>query len=218
MHLTQDGAQIAQLSPKMAPHPKTTPLAQAGPVEQSTVVYTHLTTLQESLAPILRDSSNLHAEQLLRVLGTRRLGDGSFVGGCKVVRAQLKSRVDLPGVLKVADGSGLSRVNRVTPGVLVDVMRALCKGPHAEVFEASLARGGVDGTLKRRFRKSPVVGKAVRAKTGTINGVKCLSGIVRGASRRPRLFSILMNKRKGTSTSGASALQEKMVQAIYKAR
>ena len=81
-----------------------------------------------------------------------------------------------------------------------------------------LARGGVDGTLARRFGKLPTVGKAVRAKTGTINGVKCLSGILRSKSGRTRLFCILMNRRKGTSTKGASALQERMVQAIHQTR
>ena len=194
------------------------PLAQSGSADAPAEVYTYLTTLQDSLAPVLRDSSNQHAEQLLRVLGTRRLGEGSFEGGCKVVRSQLKTRVELPSVLKIADGSGLSRDNRLTPRVLVDVMRVLCRGPHGQVFQANLPRGGVDGTLKRRFGKLPAVGKAVRAKTGTINGVKCLSGVVRGASNRPRLFSILMNRRKGISTSGAAALQEKMVQAVYKIR
>lgn len=194
-------------------------LAKSAPANRQLVeVYIHTSSLRECLGPILRDSSNFHAEQLLRVLGTRRRGDGSFLGGAVAVRAQLGSRVELPANLKIVDGSGLSRHNRLTPRCLVQVMQKLCTGPHASLFEASLARGGVDGTLRRRFGKLPTVGRAVRAKTGTINGVKSLSGIVRTASGQVRLFSILMNRRKGTSTRGASALQERMVQAIHRGR
>jgi len=195
------------------------PLVRTESAKESVVdVYTHLSTLRESLGPILRDSSNFHAEQLLRVLGTRLLGQGSFSGGCKAVRSQLGSRVDLPAGMKIADGSGLSRLNRLTPRVVVRVMQKLLAGPHAPVFEQNLARGGVDGTLARRFGKLPTVGKAVRAKTGTINGVKCLSGILRSKSGRTRFFCILMNRRKGISTKGAAALQERMVQAIHRTR
>jgi D-alanyl-D-alanine carboxypeptidase/D-alanyl-D-alanine-endopeptidase (penicillin-binding protein 4) len=181
-------------------------------------VYVHVSTLRESLSPILRDSSNFHAEQILRVLGTRRRGDGSFSGGCKVVRSQLGSRMKLPTILKIADGSGLSRINQVSPRLLVDVIHKLCVGPHASLFKGSLAQGGVSGTLSKRFAKAASVGKAVRAKTGTINGVKALSGIVRSKSGKTRLFSILMNRRKGISTRGASDLQERMVRVMYQMR
>ncbi len=185
---------------------------------KAVAVYTHWSSLRESLAPILKDSSNFHAEQLLRVIGARCSGDGSFAGGCAILRAQLATRVKLPASLRIVDGSGLARGNQVTPNLLVEVMAELCDGPHSRLFVENLARGGKDGTLRRRFRKNPAVGAAVHAKTGTINGVKSLSGIVRTRAGKLRLFSILMNRRKGTSTRGASALQERMVEAIYRGR
>jgi D-alanyl-D-alanine carboxypeptidase/D-alanyl-D-alanine-endopeptidase (penicillin-binding protein 4) len=103
----------------------------------------------------------------------------------------------------------------VSPAFLVRLLRELCSGPHGRLVLQSLARGGVDGTLRKRFRQTPQLGQVVHAKTGTINGVKALSGMVQLPSGRLRLFSIIMNRRKGTSMRGVSRLQEQMVHAMY---
>ena len=180
-------------------------------------VLTWESSLREALIPMLKDSSNFHAEQVLRTVGSKR-GDGSFAGGRKAVRAIVGARVVIPEAVRIADGSGLSRDDRTTPQVLADVLRELLRGEHAKLVVDSLARGGVDGTLRRRFRRNKALGRAVRAKTGTIRGVKTLSGLVQRPDGRVFVFSILMNANKGKSTRGASALQEEMVQVIYKSQ
>ena len=173
--------------------------------------------LEEALEPMLEDSSNFHAEQLFRVVGAELEEDGSFPGGSKAVRDVLSKRLELPPALVIADGSGLSRLNQVTPAFLVTLLRSLFRGEHTVLLATSLPQGGVEGTLSRRFRNSPV-SRRVWAKTGTINGVKCLSGIVRLSAGEILVFSILMNRRNGTSTAGAADIQDQMVEAIYSRR
>ncbi|MCA8958523.1 MAG: D-alanyl-D-alanine carboxypeptidase/D-alanyl-D-alanine-endopeptidase [Planctomycetes bacterium] len=180
-------------------------------------VWTEHSGLTEAIPAILRESSNFHAEQLLRVCGAR-LGDGSFAGGCHAVRDQIGRHVAVPSSLVVVDGSGLSRDNRVTPGFLVELLRTLCSGPSGRLVLESLARGGVDGTLRNRFKRRRELGRSVRAKTGTIRGVKALTGVVEAPDRTVCLFSILMNGAGKRGHPSAGELQERMVAAIHAGR
>ena len=190
---------------------------QAGAPASDVDVLTWESGFEEALEPMLEDSSNFHAEQLFRVVGAEVQGDGSFEGGSKAVREVLSKHLELPSTLVIADGSGLSRRNQVTPAFLVTLLRSLFRGEHTVLLATSLPQGGVEGTLRRRFR-SGRVSRQVWAKTGTINGVKSLSGIVRLSAGDIRVFSILMNRRNGTSTAGAAAIQDQMVEAIYDRR
>ena len=94
----------------------------------------------------------------------------------------------------IADGSGLTRLNLVHPSQLAALLAGMWRSPHRDVFLASLAVAGVDGTLKGRFARSPARGR-VRAKTGYIRHVVALSGYVprRDPKRPPLVFSILTN-------------------------
>ncbi len=175
--------------------------------------------LTEAFTPMLSKSSNFHAEQVLRRIGAEKKGAGTFVGGYQAVREIVGAKIELPTAFRVVDGSGLSRENRVTPRLMVTLLRRLFRGEHAKLLAVSLPCAG-EGTLERRFRRSgqKIVGRATRAKTGTINGVKCISGIVQTLDDGVRVFTILMNVTKGGSTSGAAALQDKMIEAIYHGR
>lgn len=104
-------------------------------------------------------------------------------------------------------GSGLSYRTELSPRQLVRVVRAATGYQRAELatpaaiaFRNSLAIGGVDGTLRGRFR-SPLRGR-VQAKTGTLTGVIALSGLLHGPDGRAVVFSLVSNGhpagRKGT--------------------
>ena len=183
-----------------------------------TNVLTWKSGLQPAFRQMLESSSNFHAEQLLRTLGAQMRHSGTFAAGCASVRAALATRLKIPDGLRVVDGSGLSRGNQVSPAFIVALLAEVFAHPHGALILDSLPHGGRTGTLKRRFRGKGQAdaGKATRAKTGYINGVRSLSGIVVDRRGRPRLFSILMNRRRGTSTKGAAALQDAIVTAIYK--
>ena len=134
-------------------------------------------------------SDNFTAEMLLKMLGAEARGEGTTAAGAEVVLEVLQQAgVRIEGV-EIADGSGLSSLDRLTARAVVDLISAARADPLVwPPFRDSLALSGVSGTLKGRMRKKPVR-KAVRAKTGTTNLSSALSGIVRDRY----IFSILMN-------------------------
>jgi serine-type D-Ala-D-Ala carboxypeptidase/endopeptidase (penicillin-binding protein 4) len=132
------------------------------------------------LRAVNRESDNFTAEILLKHLGAVRGGQGSTPAGAAVVRNALRDAgVSLAGV-RIADGSGLSLLDRLTADALVDILGAAWADPLLRgSFLASLAVAGRSGTLEHRLRKPPAVGQ-VFAKTGTTSLASALSGFVVG--------------------------------------
>ena len=121
----------------------------------------------------------------------------------------------VPDAAVFADGSGLSKQNRLTPGLLVVAMVQASRGKAGPVLRACLPVAGQSGTLTDRFVGTDLVGR-VRAKTGWIRGASALSGLVEGKDGRVRWFSILMNydpKVDGLNKD-LKQLQEQIVRAI----
>jgi D-alanyl-D-alanine carboxypeptidase/D-alanyl-D-alanine-endopeptidase (penicillin-binding protein 4) len=173
-----------------------------GRAAQQTPLVAYRSDLKRTLRVMLTNSQNLYAECTLK-----RLGAGSFAsGGEAVLRALARLEVD-PAGLVVADGSGLARTNRVTAGALYGTLQAMRERP---VYAEALAAGG-EGTLRRRYRE---LGARVRAKTGTIRGVKALSGYVTGRGGRRYVFVILAN---GRSAASARKLQDRVVRILAEA-
>ena len=179
------------------------------------VVYEHRTELRAALVRMLEDSSNFDAEQCLRVLGHHTRTDGSLAGGMQALQDQLRALiVTVPEAAVFADGSGLSKQNRVTPGLLVATMVSM-QGSQAAMLRTCLPVAGQSGTLEGRFLGSELVGR-VRAKTGWIRGASSLSGCVERVGGGVRWFSILMNydpKQDGLNKN-LKRLQEDIVRAI----
>lgn len=149
--------------------------------------------LSPPLTSILRfmdfESDNFTAELLLKQLGTLESGQGTTAAGALAVRNILgEYGVPLSGV-RIADGSGLSRLNRLTATTLVHMLRSAWASPDLrDTFVSSLPVAARSGTLERRMRRTAAAGR-VRAKTGTTRESSALSGIVKGRYA----FSILQN-------------------------
>jgi D-alanyl-D-alanine carboxypeptidase/D-alanyl-D-alanine-endopeptidase (penicillin-binding protein 4) len=128
---------------------------------------------------------------LLKHLGATVLGAGTTAAGARVVRQRLAAAgVPLDGV-RLADGSGLSRLDRLTAEALVALLVAAWRDPDLrEPFVTSLAVAGVDGTLEDRMERAPARSRVV-AKTGTTRLATALSGYVRNRFA----FAILHNGR-----------------------
>jgi D-alanyl-D-alanine carboxypeptidase/D-alanyl-D-alanine-endopeptidase (penicillin-binding protein 4) len=126
---------------------------------------------------------------LVKHLGAKLRGAGTTAAGCIVLRRVLERRnVPLAGV-RLADGSGLSLLDRFTARALGRLLTSAWRDPAVRgPLVASLPIAGVDGTLKDRMRSGPARGR-VRAKTGTTFGASALSGYV--GTRY--VFSILQN-------------------------
>jgi len=147
--------------------------------------------LQDDLVHLMRDSQNLHAELLLRRLGLVA-GTGSVADGLTQVDA-LAARA---GVARsdwdLADGSGMSTYNRITPRAMVALLRWISGQPWGGAWRGTLATGGVDGTIARRFKGSSLEGK-VFAKTGTLNATNALAGYLIARSGRTLTFAFFAN-------------------------
>jgi D-alanyl-D-alanine carboxypeptidase/D-alanyl-D-alanine-endopeptidase (penicillin-binding protein 4) len=150
--------------------------------------------LAELVQPLLGNSDNLYAEQVVRSAARAATGDGSTAAMARHVRAVLDGwGIDTRGMV-VADGSGLSRRNLVQPRQLVGVLAAMWRSPYREVFVQALPLAGRSGTLRNRFVEGPASGR-VRAKTGYISRVVCLSGFVPRPDPQaaPLVFSVMLN-------------------------
>ncbi|MFA6298619.1 MAG: D-alanyl-D-alanine carboxypeptidase/D-alanyl-D-alanine-endopeptidase [Nocardioides sp.] len=151
--------------------------------------------LGEIVEQVLQVSDNEASEVLLRHVGIAAGGEASFAGGRRgVVRTLKAAGVDLTGAT-LYDGSGLSRRNSMTPGVLLDVLRLATTRPELGSVVSGLPVAGFTGSLALRFEDAPAEGRGrVRAKTGTLTGVSSLAGVVTDLDGNPMLF-VLMSDR-----------------------
>ncbi|MFN0009768.1 MAG: D-alanyl-D-alanine carboxypeptidase/D-alanyl-D-alanine-endopeptidase [Planctomycetota bacterium] len=151
------------------------------------------TPIRSVFEAVNTDSNNACADHLLLVLGHAHGGSGTREGGAAAVALAL-ARLGVPSAgLVQADGSGLSRDNRVTARQITALMAAVLglDTVTARTFVESLAVAGETGTLDDRMDDPLLVGK-VRAKTGFIAGTSSLSGILETRDGRRLVFSILV--------------------------
>jgi D-alanyl-D-alanine carboxypeptidase/D-alanyl-D-alanine-endopeptidase (penicillin-binding protein 4) len=145
--------------------------------------------LRDILRFMDHESDNFTAEILLKQLGAAYGDNGTTASGAAVVRQLLQQQsIPLEGV-RIVDGSGLSRLDRLTTSALVEMLRAGWLDQELrEILIGALPVAGRNGTLERRMRGSAAAGR-VRAKTGTLNEASALSGYV----KRRIAFSVLQN-------------------------
>ncbi|MGB9234485.1 MAG: D-alanyl-D-alanine carboxypeptidase/D-alanyl-D-alanine-endopeptidase, partial [Terriglobales bacterium] len=148
--------------------------------------------LIEDVRVINKVSQNLHAEILLRLLGRERGNAGTVEGGLEVLRGFLTQAGIASDQYVFYDGSGLSRQNLATPHAIVQLLRYAGAQPWSAAYKSSFPVAGVDGSLSERL-KGPRLEKRVVAKTGSLGGVKTLSGYATTDSGQTVAFSILSN-------------------------
>jgi D-alanyl-D-alanine carboxypeptidase/D-alanyl-D-alanine-endopeptidase (penicillin-binding protein 4) len=143
--------------------------------------------------PILSTSQNWFAEMLLKGLGRRAQGVGSWDAGLAAERRVL---VDSMGIdssaFFLSDGSGLSAANLVAPRAFAQLLRYMWTHPQNAGFLRALPRAGGIGSLRTRFTDTPVAGR-VLAKTGSIQHVNSLSGYIERDRGGPLVFSVMAN-------------------------
>jgi len=145
--------------------------------------------LSEIVRYMDRESDNFTAEIVLKQLGAIENTVGTSAGGAAYARRLLaEAGVPLAGV-RLADGSGLSLLDRLTVRALAGILRSAWADPEVRpAFVAALPVAGINGTLSDRMRRPPARGN-VLAKTGTTFQASALSGYV----RRRYVFSVLQN-------------------------
>lgn len=144
------------------------------------------------LIDILRETNvesvNLYAETLLKTLGARYYGEGSFNNGIMIMKRFLRLCGADTSMVSLWDGSGLSRHNLISPYMLSLVLRYMYLSRYADTFINLFPSSG-EGTLQ--WRLNDLDGN-VRAKTGSLHAVSCLSGYLRVADR-DYCFSMMFN-------------------------
>ncbi len=147
--------------------------------------------LLEDLKVVNKVSQNLHSELFLRRV-SRIAGSGSIADGQSAVQAMLTRAAVPRWAYDFADGSGMSNYNRVSPRATVQMLRWSVAQPWGVAFRDTLPVGGVDGTLARRFKGTPLEGR-VFAKTGTLNQSNALGGFMTTASGKTLVFAAYAN-------------------------
>jgi len=158
---------------------------------------------------MLLTSDNVLAETLARQVAIAEGGPASFAGAAAATRAVL-ARMELPaGEDGLVDGSGLSLRNRLTPALLAALLRRAAgpDDPRLHALVPALPVSGYLGTLDDRFLEGPaaVAAGQVRAKTGTLNGISSLAGLVRGADGRLLAFAVVADQVPAAGQLGAEA-------------
>jgi serine-type D-Ala-D-Ala carboxypeptidase/endopeptidase (penicillin-binding protein 4) len=172
--------------------------------------------VSEPLADVVRfmgrESDNFTAEILVKQLGALVADRGSTAAGTRVVRAALEEAGVPLGGVRLADGSGLSGLDRLTAAALVALLEAgLAQDDLRDPFLQSLAVAGVSGTLENRMERRPARGRVI-AKTGTTRSASALSGFVRDRY----VFAVLQNGRP-ISTYWARLAQDRFATALASA-
>lgn len=144
------------------------------------------------LAAFQKPSQNQVGEILLRTLGLEKTGVGTADSGLAVVRRQLGEWGIDSSMAVLRDGSGLSRHNFLAPDAIVRLLDVVRRRPDFDAYYQALPIGGVDGTIRERTLGTLAAGN-VRAKTGTLDKARALSGYVTTADGQILLFSMLAN-------------------------
>ena len=181
---------------------------------------THIYTRKQPIDTVLfymnKDSDNLNAEMVLRTLGHKYFGKRcSAEDGLKMVDSLVLQTGLKPKNYRYVDGSGLSFYNLISVELLIEVIKSTYKGKPAffKRFYHTLPVAGIDGTLKNRL-KSIGIKNNLRAKTGTLSGVSCLTGILKSKKGDNILFSIMIqNYVKSART--ARQMQDRICNFIY---
>jgi len=184
------------------------------PEEAKTLIQLKSPPLATILLEMNKSSSNFYAEQVFKAMGAEVRGvQGTAATGASVVDDYLEGLGITPDAHAVVNGSGLSTDWQIRPShltaVLVDMARDQRVGAE---FVASLAIGGRDGTLRKRY-KDDDYDLRVRGKTGSLAGVSCLSGYVDGGDGRRYAFALLANALPNGSAE-AKAAQDRLVETL----
>jgi len=178
--------------------------------------------VRTAMADVLRrsntNSQNLYTEALLKRVGHEVTREpGSWTNGSAVVRMLIADDLgpEHASRTSIADGSGMSRENRVSPDTLTAWLgNLLGRESIAPALLESMPSPG-EGTLRRRFGDATLRNR-VFAKSGTLNGVRCLSGyVITPDSSQSLAFSVMVNDaNQGKQVREALDLHEAIVAEI----
>ena len=183
------------------------------PRDAKPLLRTHSRTLAQILPTIDKDSNNVMARQVLLTIGARTTGQqGTQRNGANAIGQWLVSRgLNFPE-LRIENGSGLSRTARISARHVGDLLVDAYRSPYRNILMQSLAVAGVDGTMKRRLKKTKVRGRGF-FKTGTLRDVRSIAGYVKAANGKTYVMAILHNDPRAKRR--ALAAHDTLIEWVY---
>jgi D-alanyl-D-alanine carboxypeptidase/D-alanyl-D-alanine-endopeptidase (penicillin-binding protein 4) len=170
------------------------------------------TPLTDCLARCNKDSLGLVAEAMIKTIAAMNNPDkknGSWKEGRELISKFLLGLGLDKSQFYIDDGSGLSRQNELTAYAITTVLSSIYKSRNWQLYKDTLAVGGVDGTIEKHFREEKYKGK-IFAKTGSIAGVKALSGLC-VTGQGDYMFSILSNNINGQTPTVIDNIVEAII-------
>ncbi len=188
---------------------------KSGPVPANATPFATLES--PPLYDIVRDvnklSNNVMARQVFLTLATANAPPpATTAGATAAIRGWLAKRNLKMPELVLDNGSGLSRIERISAGGLSRLLLAADASPVRDEFASSLAVAAMDGTVERRFQNGSVAGQAL-LKTGTLEGVRAMAGYVIDADGRRWVLTAIVNHANANRAQGALDF---LVQWVYR--
>jgi D-alanyl-D-alanine carboxypeptidase/D-alanyl-D-alanine-endopeptidase (penicillin-binding protein 4) len=171
------------------------------------------------LAEIIRDinkySNNTMAQQLFLTLGAQYRTDADTDdarAAQRVIRQWLAKKGITAPHLVMENGSGLSRAERVSAREMASMLQAAWKSPYAAEYMSSMPIVGMDGTMRKRLKRTAMAGEA-HIKTGTLNTVRAIAGFSRDDNGNTWAVVAILNDSKPW---GAHSILDQALLDLYK--
>tara|TARA_Y100000588_G_scaffold192898_2_gene206923 strand:- start:10931 stop:12325 length:1395 start_codon:yes stop_codon:yes gene_type:complete len=165
-------------------------------------------SLQYSAHNLMYESDNLTAELFTKSMAVSDSTVGNWKDGLRVIKSYLADSASIDtSLLRLADGSGVSRYNLSSADQFIKLLYFIYHSDKKDEFIYTLPKSRSNSTLKDRLVLSEA---RVRAKTGHLSGVSCLSGYIFSEQFGPLAFSMLMNGYRG-SAKPYKKLQDKII-------
>lgn len=161
-----------------------------------------------------RISNNFYAETILKTIGKKMTGIGSYDSSIVAVNRLLTEfGVDTKG-FTMADGSGLSRQNYVSPKFFCNYYTMMSENDNFVRFFESLPYPGGSGTLKPVLKgESKEVKERIHAKSGSLSNVRCYAGYVKGKGKKGVIkFAILVNNYSAATSKMQPKIEKFMLE------
>ncbi|MBP3269610.1 MAG: D-alanyl-D-alanine carboxypeptidase/D-alanyl-D-alanine-endopeptidase [Bacteroidales bacterium] len=157
---------------------------------------TYSPTLKKIVRECLLESDNFYAESFFRILG-RRLHHSAHPDSCKAAISDVLRKIGAPDdAIRIDDGSGLSRVNYVSPEYFVRFLSAMMDSPVFGDYIETLGQPGGRHYESRLNGESDALKARIHLKSGSMGGVRCFSGYIEpseGSKSDAIVFSIMTN-------------------------
>lgn len=171
-----------------------------------TLLIHHSAPLGTLLAPALRYDQNLHAELIFKTMGLEHGSGGSFQGGTQAVEEyKAQPILSVPGTICI-DGSGLSRLDKLTPRQIVTAMKTIPRNPGGEAILRALPNGA-NLAIDRSAEAMTAMGK-VQALGGYMPGTHTMAGSAVSANGRKVYFAFMVNNSMLSKSKARQNLQQ----------